>query len=216
MQRRSGHPSLSSSQQQPPIPATIGGAGNNSRFARRKANGIRKFQPMLMLILVIVLAVYVCWSLFPSQVGEFEHEAEVVGQRLAQKAISAEHQVEDWWQKNNNNNNDGSAARTSESATARMLAQSSKWVDGEKTLKKKLAVLSEEQQQNKNLGVPVLTRYLGEEFPAWVTSDMDEAEWKKKVDEKYADMRKEEEEWIKQMQHLIDERERDIGVTTAR
>mmetsp|Transcript_89793 Transcript_89793/g.134578 ORF Transcript_89793/g.134578 Transcript_89793/m.134578 type:complete len:221 (-) Transcript_89793:58-720(-) len=217
--RRAGH-TLSSPQQQPPIPATIGGSAN-SRFARRKSSGIRKFQPVLLLLLLIALGVYVSWSLFPTQVVEIEHGAEVVGQRLAQQAITAEHQVADWLQhkssSNNVNDNAGSASsRTSEAATARMLAQSSKWVDGEKALKKKLAVLSEQQQENKLLGVPVLTRYLGEDFPAWVTPEMDEADWKKKVEEKYAEMRKEEEEWIKQMQRVIDQRERDVGVTTAR
>ena len=49
-----------------------------------------------------------------------------------------------------------------------------------------------------------------------IVRSFSEAEWRKKVDAKYAEMRAEEEEWIKQMQKLIDERERDIGITTAR
>ena len=76
------------------------------------------------------------------------------------------------------------------------MAQSSKWMDGEKALRKQLQVLMDQQQQdNKNLGVPILTRYLGDDFPAFVTKDMNEQEWKQKVDEKYKQMRKEEEEW---------------------
>ena len=96
--------------------------------------------------------------------------------------------------------------QTSQDATARMMAQSSKWMDGEKALRKKLQVLMDQQQHhNENLGVPILTRYLGEDFPAFVTKDMNEQEWKQKVDEKYKQMRKEEEEWQIQMQQLMDD-----------
>jgi hypothetical protein len=98
-----------------------------------------------------------------------------------------------------------------------MLAQSSQWVDGEKALKKQLTVLVERQQkEQKDLGVPVLTRYLGEDFPAWVGKDMDEAAWRKQVQDKYAEMRQEEEEWKKRMQAIIEQREQDLGITTAR
>ena len=46
---------------------------------------------------------------------------------------------------------------------------------------------------------------------------MDEAEWRKNVEAKYAEMRKEEEEWIKEMQKIIDNNEHgDIGITTSR
>jgi hypothetical protein len=105
---------------------------------------------------------------------------------------------------------------SSDAATARMEAQSSRWVDGEKALKKKLQVLYDRQSNGKDLGVPVLTRYLGEDIPAWTTPDiMDEDEWKKKVEDKYEEMRKEEEEWKKEMAKIITQRERDIGITTA-
>ncbi|MGK3735423.1 MAG: hypothetical protein ACI90V_002263 [Bacillariaceae sp.] len=105
---------------------------------------------------------------------------------------------------------------SSDAATARMEAQSSRWVDGEKALKKKLQVLYDRQSNGKDLGVPVLTRYLGEDIPAWITPDiMDKDEWKKKVEDKYEEMRKEEEEWKKEMAKIITQRERDIGITTA-
>ena len=99
-------------------------------------------------------------------------------------------------------------------ATARMEAQSMRWVDGEKMLKKKLQVLYDRQQEGKDLGVPVLARYLGEDIPVWVTPDK-EAEWQKKVDLRYEEMRQEEEEWKKKMANIIASRERNIGVTTA-
>lgn len=121
---------------------------------------------------------------------------------------------------NGNDNGDGRKSESDESAaaSARMEAQSSRWVDGEKALKKKLQVLYDQQMKGKHLGVPVLTRYLGEDFPAYVgtpDSPMDVDEWRKSVAEKYEEMRLEEEEWKKEMAKLIAKRERNIGITTA-
>ena len=102
-----------------------------------------------------------------------------------------------------------------EEANARMAAQSSSWVDGEKKLKKKLKELQALQKEGKMLGVPVLTRWLGDDFPAWVEPGKSEDEWRAKVDAKYAEMRKEEEQWQKKMKAYIKDHERDIGITTA-
>ena len=85
-----------------------------------------------------------------------------------------------------------------------------------KKLKKKLKELEQLQQKGQYLGVPVLTRFLGDDFPAWVGEDVNEEEWKRNVEAEYVKMRKEEEEWKEQMQKIIDQRERDIGITTAR
>ena len=169
------------------------------------------------------------WYLYPSSVTEVEKEAYEATKKLGQKALDVEHRVEDWLhpqqqgrQQNagttndNNSNPNRRSSLTSEEATARMLAQSSTWVDGEKKLKAKLKELAERQKQGKDLGVPVLTRYLGEDIPAWVGEGVNEAEWRKQVDAKYEEMRKEEEEWKRRMQAIIDQRERDIGITTAR
>ena len=234
MQRRAaGHPSSSSSSphQQRPTSSNKAATARLSRRQKGSSSVFKKFQPFLLLLSFFAVASLVSWSLFPSQVLEVEHEAEEVGHRLAEKAINAEHEVEDWWNRNHggsggsaNSAGGGSGGqnyqrRTSEEATARMLAQSSKWVDGEKALKKKLSILEEEQKNNKNLGVPILTRWLGDDFPAWVTPDMDEKEWRSKVDEKYAEMRKEEEEWIKQMQKIVDANEHNLNnvdVSTTR
>ena len=65
------------------------------------------------------------------------------------------------------------------------------------------------------MGAPVLTRWLGDDFPAWVGEGMKEEEWRADVDAKYTEMRKDEEAWQKRMQALIDQRERDMGITTA-
>ena len=85
---------------------------------------------------------------------------------------------------------------------------STKWVDGEKKLKKRLEILSQRQASGQDIGVPVLTRWLGDDIPAWPTdpdNHMDEAEWKKIVAERYEEMRKEEMEWRSQMTHFLDQ-----------
>lgn len=155
----------------------------------------------------------VSWWLFPEKVLEAEHEAEVVGHRLAEGAIKAEHDVEDWL--HHSSQGGGSPATppqqqrprraSSEEATARMLAQSSRWVDGEKALKKKLSELEQLQKKGELLGTPVLTRWLGEDFPAWVTPGMDEQKWRDDVAQKYKEMREEEEEWKRKMQAIIEQ-----------
>lgn len=105
-------------------------------------------------------------------------------------------------------------------AKARTEGHSTRWVDGEKAFKKKMQVLFDMQKKGNSLGVPVLTRYLGEDVPAFVgtpDSAMSEEEFKKLVDIKYEEMRKEEEEWQKKMALLIEEKKnkgRDMGITT--
>jgi hypothetical protein len=96
-------------------------------------------------------------------------------------------------------------------------AEPTSWVEREKALKRKLRVLYDQQAKGENLGVPVLTRYLGEDIPAYVgtpDSTMKEEEWKILVEAKYKEMRQEEDEWQKKMALLIEKRERDIGITT--
>ena len=90
-------------------------------------------------------------------------------------------------------------------------------MDGEKAHKQKLKVLFDQQANGKNLAAPVLTRYLGESIPAFVgtpDSSMAEEEWKKLVEQKYKEMREEEEEWQKKMAAFIQSKDRDMGITT--
>ena len=92
-------------------------------------------------------------------------------------------------------------------ATLRMLQQPSNWVDGEKKLKSQLKVLADRQRTGKDIGVPVLTRYLhddntGKDIPAWVSEKDSEEQreaWKKLVADKYVEMRKAEDEWEKEV-----------------
>lgn len=203
-----------------------GGGGSSSglgggRFPRRNSKQKRNklCNPVVLLVGLAMTIMCLSWVFFPDQVIKVEHEAEYVGHQLAVKAIRAEHNVEDWIQQqqhNINNNGNGAADRAaSDAASAAMLTQSSSWVDGEKKLKKKLTELYEMQQKGELLGVPVLTRWLGDDFPAWVTPDMDEKQWRKDVAAKYKEMRKDEDEWRIQMEKIIEQRERDLGITTA-
>jgi len=183
----------------------------------------RKFNPIIAIIGVAILISTISWRLFPDELRKAENEAQAVGQRFAERAIEAEHSLQGWmnYDGNNNNNNNnknptGAASMTdraaSDAASQAMLLQSSKWVDGEKKLKKKLTELYEKQQKGELLGVPVLTRWLGDDFPAWVTPDMDEQKWREDVATKYKEMRDAEEEWKKEMQKLIEQRERELGL----
>ena len=90
------------------------------------------------------------------------------------------------------------------------------WVEREKKLKLKLAVLFDQHAQGKNLGVPVLTRYLGEHIPAFLTPDvsMKEDEWKTLVDQKYTEMREQEDAWQAKMALFIEQQDRNPGITT--
>jgi hypothetical protein len=77
-------------------------------------------------------------------------------------------------------------------------------------LKLKLKILAERQQQGKDIGVPVLTRWLGDDIPVWAGEGVNVEEWKQKVDDKYKQMRRDEVEWQKQIIKLLD-REKSTG-----
>jgi sugar diacid utilization regulator len=188
-------------------------ASSHSKYHKTK----KGVNPVLFILLLVASILGITWCFFPSQMRSFEGEVEQEAKEMAKNAVFAEHQFEDWFlrqpqQQHNAAPYDKSA---SDAATSRMMSQKSTWVDGEKALRKQLAKLVEQQEKGENLGVPILTRYLGEDFPAWVTKDMDEKEWRSKVDAEYKRMRHEEQEWQTEMQKIIDQRERDIGLTTA-
>lgn len=105
------------------------------------------------------------------------------------RATEAEHEVLDWikHQVNNQESND--------SGEDHMMFLESKWVDGEKKLKAELKKLVELQKEGKEIGVPVLTRWLGDDIPAWAGTGVDVNEWNEKVSAAYTKMREEEEQW---------------------
>ena len=173
----------------------------------------RKLNPTFIAIGAVILIMTISWQFFPDEVIKAEHEAEAIGHRMKERAIEAELSVESWIQDHNGGSPTGRAA--SDAASKAMQMQSSKWVDGEKKLKKKLTELYEKQQNGELLGVPVLTRWLGDDFPAWVTPDMDEKKWRDDVAAKYLEMREEEEAWKQQMQKIMDQRERELGLSRS-
>lgn len=211
MQRR---PATSNYPLSNPSTPSVPGATQRSTSNRRAPHKKRKLNPILVLIGVALVIMCMSWLFFPDEVNQVEKEAEHVGQKIAEQAVLAEHQMQHWMEQNGGSTRSDRSA--SDAASAAMLTQSSKWVDGEKKLKKKLMELYEKQQNGELLGVPVLTRWLGDDFPAWVTPDMDEEKWRKDVAAKYEQMREEEEQWKRDMQRIIDQRERDLGITTAR
>jgi hypothetical protein len=157
-------------------------------------------------LLVVAALVTAATYMFPADVQSVEHQAYQVEQEL-------EKEMFDWWQKGGHKppvamGTDSNHEDSKETATHAMLQQDSKWVDGEKKLKQKLKVLAARQEKGLDLGVPVLTRYLGEEMPAWAGGGVNVDEWQKKVDAKYDVMRQEEEEWKKMMQVIIDREKR--------
>jgi hypothetical protein len=193
----------------------IGSGGASPRLGRqssrvdslpRTARNVSEFLSTRVL-LVVALLVTAATYMFPADVQNVEHQAYQVEQELEKEMV-------DWWQQQGGRpppipmETDPNHARSKAVATEAMLQQGSKWVDGEKKLKQKLKILAARQAQGQDLGVPVLTRYLGEDIPAWPDKGVDVEEWQKKVTAKYDEMRQEEEDWKKMMQAIMDTEKR--------
>jgi len=197
---------------------TQGPASSQIRKRKRSANFLK--HPAYILIALALSISGLSFYLFPNQVATVEHEVVNEAKLYARKAVDAEHRVETWLHQGHGATGDGGASagmnrRIEMDATEAMMSQGSGgWVDGERKLKKKLKELMERQAQGKDVGVPVLTRWLGDDFPAWAGEGVDRADWEKKRDERYEQMRKEEEAWQARMQRMIDTDERNIGIST--
>lgn len=184
---------------------------DRDRAAARRRSSMDPSQRVWLLIGLAAIITFLTYE-FPAEMQELEHEAALEASHLAQKAYEAQQEVErevmDWWQQQRQppipEEEHPHLIGQENEATKRMKQQSSKWVDGEKRLKQKLKVLADRQAQGKDIGVPVLTRYLGEDFPAWPGEGVDKDEWNKKVADKYTEMRKEENEWIKMVEKFLD------------
>ena len=117
----------------------------NDKNKRKKCSSNIRTRPIFALF--VVLKVIGCVVLLLIQ-----------KKNLSETALQAEHVVGDWWKENRHkqaqqqNQNDKNTPETKhdirqqekefrDPATARMEAQSSRWVDGEKMLKKKLLIL---------------------------------------------------------------------------
>lgn len=78
------------------------------------------------------------------------------------------------------------------------------WVEGERKLKRALRELAARQARGLDIGVPVLTRWVGDDVPAWPHGEMaDTATWKAAVEARYAAMRRDEEAWRTRMTEYL-------------
>ena len=162
---------------------------------------------LLLLAFLLTVANYQISA--PPKVQQVEHDI-LQGAREAEHVL--EQEMRDWWGNNNNNkreppsnnNNQNTAEQQRRTASQRMAAQQQQqagdsqqhsWVEGEKRLKRELQKLVALQQQGQELGVPVLTRWLGEDIPAWAGTGVDRDAWQAQVQERYQEMRLDEERW---------------------
>ena len=100
-----------------------------------------------------------------------------------------QHDVTDWYQhrqarSSNNNHPHG------------------KWVEGEQKLKQQLKILAQRQANQQDIGVPVATRWLGDDIPAWPEQGKED-EWKRAVEKRYDEMRQEEARWIEMAKQTV-------------
>lgn len=168
--------------------------GRHSSTSASRRSAISR--PWVVLVIVAVL-VAVSTNIFP-EVQQAEHDAIQGAQKLEQGVM-------DWWSSTGQQqkpplpggtgNDSRNAAELRKAATERMLKQESTWVDGEKKLKAKLKLLVSRQQEGKDLGVPVATRWVGDDIPAWAGEGVDVDEWNAKIKVRYDEMRTEEDRW---------------------
>ena len=161
----------------------------------------RSSNSLFSILVFIVLLVGLISILSPSTVEKAEREAADSAKEILNEAYVAEQQMEHFFHRQlpplqKVDVEDVAAGKQrSLDATDAMKRQPSKWVEGEKKLKLKLKGLVELQKEGKELGVPVLTRWLGDDFPAWVSEGMDKDAWESKRKERYAAMAGEEVLW---------------------
>ena len=187
----------------PKAPGSLNGSTTNNINHRSNAESSGLFQTWVLVLIIIVLTFII--SFFPEQrrmMYDTEQEMEKVVYEAEQLI---ERDVMEYWlsSKRFYSADSISSDNTIYQADVRMQQQSSKWVDSEKKLKKALQVLVERQEKGLDLGVPVLTRYLGDSIPAFYSKDdaslnmgiKTVEEWNALIEKKYVEMRNEENRW---------------------
>mmetsp|Transcript_12348 Transcript_12348/g.20914 ORF Transcript_12348/g.20914 Transcript_12348/m.20914 type:complete len:223 (+) Transcript_12348:71-739(+) len=195
---------------QPPRSFSGRSRGSSSGGGGRVGKSGTKLWFFLCMIVIVSVTISV---MSPNTAKKAEQKAE----ELVHDVYKAEQEVESWIhdqqqkppissseQGGGGGEGGGNGRQATVDATEAMKRQPSSWVDGEKKLKQKLKELVERQKEGKDLGAPILTRYLGEDIQAWVPKGDDEDAWTKKRDAKYDEMRKEEEQWKEKVRKYME------------
>jgi hypothetical protein len=181
------------------------GSTNGSLHHRNNGGSGGILRTWVLLLIIIVLTLII--SLFPEQRQMMYNTEQQMEKVVYETEQQLERDVMDYWlsskQFYTGDTSDTTTTNKIYEADIRMRQQSSKWVDDEKKLKQALQVLVERQARGLDLGVPVLTRYLGAQIPAFYSKDdaslnqgiATVEEWNTLVQEKYTEMRNEEIRW---------------------
>ena len=186
--------------------SSSGTSNNGVSHYRRSDGGILRIWVLLLIILVLTLII----SLFPEPRQIMYNTEQQMEKVIYETEQELERDVMEYWLSSKRfytGDTTGSSVtsntHTMYESDVRMQQQSSKWVDDEKKLKQALQVLVDRQTRGLDLGVPVLTRYLGEHIPAFYSKDdpslnlgiASVEEWNRLIQEKYTEMRNEENRW---------------------
>lgn len=181
---------------------------SGKRARKNTTKGMTLGNVVLGILIVASLLIGAATFFFPTQVETVEMTTAKKTKDFVHNALEMEKHLF----QGNNNAEEKPMMQQPLDATAEMEKQPSSWVEGEKKLKQKLKVLFERQKEGKDLGVPVLTRWLGEDIPAWPGEGVDVKEWKKQVDAKYKEMAETEQKWRAEMKKF-DERNKQQTAT---
>ena len=159
-----------------------------------------------MLAVALTAANYTLFSKTPAQVQQVEHDL-MEEARYAEQML--EQELKGWWSMASSTaNKEPLLSSSGEQLPPPPPQGNSQWVEGEQRLKRELQKLVALQEQGKELGVPVLTRWLGEDIPAWAGEGVDRNEWDAKVQARYAEMRQDEERWRERIAAAIQAEQR--------
>jgi hypothetical protein len=192
-----------------PLGISIKRVGQRGTPPSRKGGGSSGFIVMIVLLAAIIMTMIGAATFVSPQVHDAEIDTARKTKVFIDNAIKVEQEMEkqvgDLFHHTEKEELPFTKQKNAEEATAAMEHHPSSWVDGEKKLKEKLKILHAKQQKGEELGVPVLTRYLGEDIPAWAGEGVNEEEWRKQVEAKYKEMEEQEKQWRNTMK-AMDER----------